>query len=215
MLKIILILLIFSTKVFAIEDTQQWLNLTFQGSFSENTPVGYYFETQARRSEDQDQFFEKFFRPALYYRSEGVGTFFLGLMKRFDSTDQEIETRHWVQYLLPFQNSIFRIRMEQRHINGFSRNSDRIRIFGRINGQQFQLDTLRPFVSLELFHNLNDVGQNIQSGSAQIRTMLGFSLKLNEQLNFEISYLNQRLMLTSRPDETNHVMNFVLNVTHK
>jgi hypothetical protein len=213
MLKIFFLILILSIKAYSVEDTQQWLNVTVQGSA---TPViGYYVESQFRRSEDQDRFFEKFVRPAIFFKTEDSGSFFLGTMKRFDSGDREVETRHWLQYLYPYQNFSFRLRFEQRDLNSLSRNSDRLRLFGRINGQKLYFEKFKPFASLELFHNLNGVSPSIQSGFAQSRTMLGFSSKLGEQLALEASYLNQKLMLPNRPDETNHVMNFVLNVTLK
>lgn len=210
----LLFLILYSSSLQATVDHQQWPNLTVQGIVLEEKPIGVFLETQARRSDDQDEFYEKFVRPALYYSSQNRGSFFLGTMKRFDSENNEVETRNWLQWLYPVSTSTsFRVRFERRDLRDQSQLSERLRLSGRFNGQDLLVGLLRPFVGLEIFHNFNQVGQNIKPGFAQSRFVLGLSKKLSEHLQFEGSYLNQHIHQPRRSDQTNHVLNLVLNVT--
>lgn len=198
-------------------DSQQWLSLTAQGQITESNPVGFYLETQFRRSNNLNQIYESVLRPALFYKTANHGSFFLGTMKRYGPSQQDLETRHWLQWLESYEISDFktrvRLRFEQRQIDKVTDESFRARVLARISHSKMAFDRFSPFFQIELFHNLNSVNSNIKAGPSQTRTALGVSTKVNSFINADIGYQNVSIYNMTRESEVNHVLNMGLSVS--
>jgi hypothetical protein len=212
-------LLSIQLKALAVEaDAQQWLNLTAQGIVSEKTPVGLYFEAQARRSNHEDEIYESLIRPAVYYQTENYGSFFFGTLSRLNHEQRKVETRHWVQWLAQPEfgqadyRHVFRLRLEQRDFENNTEDSNRIRMMVRTLHTSILSSQMRPFGSLELFYHLNRASANLQPGLSQSRTSLGLSVPLGRITTLEVSYLNMYIFNRQDAEQVNHVVNMALNI---
>lgn len=194
------------------EDGHQWVILTGQGMI--NSDFGGYLEMQARRSDRQDKVYEYLIRPAIYYKTEKSGSYFLGTLKRFDDKSHENENRHWLQWLTFFNLESFKItsrfRQEFRDIKSIKDISHRSRLMLRATSESFTLkDSWKPFVASEIFYNWNDAG-TLKKGLHQSRNSIGISNSVNSVLTIETAYMLQILNHSHRENQMNH--NLVLSL---
>lgn len=207
--------LIFSSRAWAYDhDTQAWLSLQAQGRFTDTTAFGAYLEATARASRDQDAVHERYFRPALTYRTE-AGTFFLGTMVRYDKNNQHVERRHWVQWSNSYDIDAlrvgFRLRQEHRELEGVPIAIYRSRAQVRLQHEAFRIsESMMPYVSHEFLVNLNDSLPSTESGLVQTRTVIGLNTRLREDLAFDVGYLGVVSNQTTRDDQFLHVLNMTL-----
>lgn len=198
------------------EDGNQWLSATAQGSIQSN--VGGYIEGQARRSDRQEKVYEYLLRPAFYYKTENLGSVFVGTLKRFDYNNQENENRHWVQWIQSYDMSCFKIttrfRQEHRDIKSVDQISHRSRLMVRVVSDEFSIGSQwKPFIATELFYNWNDAG-SLKKGLQQSRNSVGAGMPVSSILTLEASYMIQILNNPFKEDQLNHnlVLGFNFNI---
>ena len=196
------------------EDGQQWLVITAQSV--SNSGLGGYLELQSRRSQRLERINEYLLRPAIFYKSENSGFFFLGTLKRFDYAASENENRHWVQWLNTFNAENLklttRFRQEYRDIRNVEAVSHRSRLMLKGSSDDFSLGYgWKPFLATELFYNWNDAGL-LKQGLHQSRNSMGIGKTLNVSLTLEASYMAQVLNNSGREDQLNHNIVFSLNL---
>lgn len=217
----VLIFCLFSIqlKALAVEaDAQQWFNFTVQGLVAEKNPMGIYFEAQARRSDRQNEIYESLLRPALYFKSEDYGSFFVGTLSRLNDEQRLVETRHWVQWLMQPEfggddyRNVLRVRLEQRDFENHEPHSNRLRVMARTMHTSFLNSNWRVFGSLELFYHFNQASENLKTGLSQSRTSLGVSFPVDKIVTFELSYMNMYVFNRQSSDQMNHVLNTALNI---
>ncbi|MFN9068485.1 MAG: DUF2490 domain-containing protein, partial [Bdellovibrionales bacterium] len=93
--RILFVLLFTSISKATVNDSQIWTLLTVQGKITPESQFGAYLELQPRYSENSKDMFETLWRPALFYKTENSGSFFLGYLQRFNSDNKQIELRYW------------------------------------------------------------------------------------------------------------------------
>jgi hypothetical protein len=196
------------------EDQQVWLSLQGQGSFVDDAQYGFYLEAAARASNEQQAIYEKYFRPAITYKTQ-LGTYFLGTMVRYDAADSQVERRHWIQWsnrwTLDAFNLGVRFRQEHRELRGVSIPIYRTRIQIRVHSASIKLsETVFPFVSQEFFFNINDSMPIVEAGLVQVRTMIGLNVRLAERFQGDFGYLGVISNQTRRDDQFLHVLNIAL-----
>lgn len=203
-------IILFNLKTFATSyDNQLWLNLVAQGLITTESKIGAYIELQPRYSDKQKRNFEYLIRPAIYYKTDDYGAYHLGYLSRSNSEEKEIEKRYWAQWSKPFSldNYTFttRLRYEIRNLS-LTKNSNRLRVMGRLLHNEFLFSDLKPFVSVELFFNLNDVNPSIKSGMKQSRSFIGLSQKMAESYTLEYSYMKNYVDSATTEDQDNNVL---------
>jgi hypothetical protein len=104
----------------------------------------------------------------------------------------------------------YRLRFEQRFLDGLDDTAYRFRYFMRYTRP---LTNINPKLSLamneEVFINLNDADDGPQSGFNQNRLFLGLNYKVNSQLSYDIGYQNQIVnVLGGRNNVMNHILFF-------
>jgi hypothetical protein len=199
-----------SAKTF---DDQIWTQFVVQGDFSTESQWGGYLELQPRYSFRQKKFFENLLRPAVYYKSENAGLFFVGYMSRFNSDIQENEKRYWAQWAgvekIEKITLSGRVRYELRDLN-LQSPSHRTRFFGRVMTKELSFYGFNPFLAVEVFYNLNSVGSSIETGFQQLRNSVGVSRKFEGELTFEAAYTRNSIDSAQSPDQDNNVLQFSL-----
>ncbi|MBY0451397.1 MAG: DUF2490 domain-containing protein [Bdellovibrionaceae bacterium] len=215
-LKLIIVSLLFNTTQAYAEsyDNQVWLNVTLQGPLSTDSKLGASLELQPRYSDKQQQVFEALLRPALYYKTDELGTFHLGYLSRTNSDNKEIEKRYWTQwsksYGLDSYKLFSRIRYEIRDLN-LSDNSQRVRLMGRV--LKNDLDIVygyKPLVAVELFYNINDVNPSIKSGFKHSRNSVGLSRKFENNVTSEFLLTKNYIDSAIAEDQDNNVLQIIL-----
>ena len=186
--KLMLVIFPFGAQAYE-EDGNQWLSLSAQGIIQSN--LGGYIEGQARRSDRQEKIYEYLFRPAFYYKTESLGSFFAGTLKRFDYKNQENENRQWAQWIQSYNLNSFKIttrfRQEFRDIKSVDKISHRSRLMLRGLSDEFYISgNWKPFLASELFYNWNDAG-SIRKGFQQSRNSIGAGTSLSPILTLEAS----------------------------
>lgn len=196
------------------EDGQQWLSLSAQGLIVKSN-FGGYFEAQARRSDRQEKVYEYLIRPAVYYKSESSGSFFVGQLKRFDYASKENENRYWVQWLKTFDAENLKItsrfRQEYREIKTIDEISQRSRLLLKGVWDKFPVGyDWKPFLASEIFYNWNDAGP-IKKGLQQSRNSIGLGKSVTSTLFLEAFYMAQIINNPAREDQLNHNLVLSLN----
>lgn len=196
------------------QDTQAWLSLQAQGAFAEGGALGVYLEATARASSEQKAVHERYFRPALTYRSK-IGTLFLGTMFRYDEESEQVERRHWLQWSNSYEVEALRVsvrlRQELRELRGVAIPVYRSRAQVRLQHEALKIgQSVMPYVSQELLFNLNDARPSTESGLVQSRTGVGVNLALSEDLAFDVGYLGVVSNQATRDDQFLHVLNMTV-----
>ncbi len=210
----ILLMVLVSTKSFgATYDNQIWLNLTLQGTFTNESKLGAYLEVQPRYSDKQQRNYETLLRPALFYKFDEIGTFHLGYLSRTNFENKEIEKRYWAQWskTYGFENYKFstRARYELRDLSLIDK-SQRIRLMGRLLKDDIDLYGYKPLVAVEIFYNLNDVNPSIKSGINQSRNSIGLSQKFESGLTSEFLITKNYIDSATAEGQDNNVLQIIL-----
>ncbi len=211
--------LFFSSLAFSYDDdTQIWLNLTAQSQLKVDSGFNGYLEMQVRRSNEEQKIYEYLIRPAVFYKTDQLGSFFIGTLKRFDYATKENENRHWFQWSDSFKfdsNKLtLRLRQEHRDIKNIPEISWRTRLQVRFQNDNLTFfESFKPFLATELFYNLNEANKNLPVGLRQSRTAMGVNHKMTDQLQLEISYIGIIINNVDREDNFNHVLNTALTLS--
>ncbi|MFN8847756.1 MAG: DUF2490 domain-containing protein [Bdellovibrionales bacterium] len=210
--RILFVLLFTSISKATVNDSQIWTLLTVQGKITPESQFGAYLELQPRYSENSKDMFETLWRPALFYKTENSGSFFLGYLQRFNSDNKQIELRYWTQWLNRYsfedRDVTVRVRLEQRDVNNFDKESMRARLMVRAVEKSIVVAGANPFGFVELFQNLNSVrapGNGADSGFQQSRLILGLTRNF-DNISADIGYLKNYIDISSAGIQDNNAL---------
>ncbi|MCC6954121.1 MAG: DUF2490 domain-containing protein [Deltaproteobacteria bacterium] len=185
------------TTAHALDDLQGWFQFITQKRLGD-TPFTAQLELQPRYSDDQKTFNLNLIRPSLNYQASKHIAIALGYLQLRDEDLIERESRIWGQttHRLQLEELSFasRLRVESRRWSDTSGDSDgwRARFQTRLTFDG-ALDPFSPFITDEIFYELDALPSRSVGGLNQNRLFLGVSTKLNDAFTAEISafHVNQ------------------------
>ena len=106
-----------------------------------------------------------------------------------------------------------RVRMEQRWRQGVDGMGWRMRPYVKYTLPFRKGGRTALVLSAEPFFNLNRTAFQRASGLDRIRTLIGVSTPITNNVRAEVGYLNQHTFVPDRPDNDDHVLSFSLNLS--
>lgn len=176
-----------------------------------NQKFGLFLEVQNRFAFDLKHNERLLMRPAAFYNLNDKFSFWLGYgWTPLFAPSFKDEQRVWQQmqasnpFKLPF-DQLFRLRFEQRIIEGVNTVALRVRLMTKFQYVVFESLPKWSLVAFdELFLNLNTAAATIDQGFDQNRIFLGLGYKFSDHVKTEFGYLNDYINRTAPMDRIVH-----------
>lgn len=195
------------------EDGRFWLNLTMEGSLSQEHKLGWYMELQPRFKEEGREHDQTLIRPAINYKLSDRASIWLGYadVRTHAASGTNHEQRWWQQFLYTFPPTASgivltsRTRFEQRNFDigddtGY-RVRQLVRAIKKVNGS----DSLSWLVWDELFISTRSTDWGALSGFDQNRAFAGIAWQAAPNARLEVGYVNQYVR-GENLDRMNHIL---------
>ncbi|MCB5183926.1 DUF2490 domain-containing protein [Methylobacillus gramineus] len=195
------------------EDGRLWLNLTMEGTLSQEHKLGWYVELQPRWKEELNHFDQYLIRPAINYKLSDRASIWLGYadVRTNLAKGTSHEQRWWQQFMYTFptfDNGITltsRTRLEQRNLDTGDDTGYRVRQLLRASKKLESNADLSLLLWNELFVNTNNTDWGARSGFDQNRAFAGIAWQAQANARLEVGYINQ-FIRGQNSDRMNHIL---------
>lgn len=195
------------------EDGRFWLNLTMEGSLSQEHKLGWYLELQPRFKEEGREHDQTLIRPAINYKLSDRASIWLGYadVRTHAASGTNHEQRWWQQFLYTFPPSAngivltSRTRFEQRNFDIGDDTGYRVRQLLRAIKKIDGTESLSWLVWNELFISTRSTDWGALSGFDQNRAFAGIAWQAAPNARLELGYVNQYVR-GENLDRMNHIL---------
>ncbi|MCB5191775.1 DUF2490 domain-containing protein [Methylobacillus arboreus] len=194
------------------EDGRIWLNLTMEGTLSQQNKLGWYMELQPRWKEEGREHDQNIIRPAINYKLSDRASIWLGYadVRTHGARGSNHEQRWWQQFMYTFPPTASgivltsRTRLEQRNFDIGDDTGHRVRQLVRAIKKIESKESLSWLVWNELFIS-RKTDWGALSGFDQNRAFAGIAWQAASNTRLEIGYVNQYVR-GSTLDRMHHVL---------